>query len=124
MKQTTLELLENNGYKLWEENREPDYHRMLFQKRIRDAEKLGIPLCLCNGKVLVNIDYGSITFRNSGYEPVTSESFHISLCHERPNDEWCDFMIYTLTEDQIVSKLQKYEKDILATWKLFYEQGE
>ena len=124
MKQTTLELLENNGYKLWKETKEPDYVKMQFQKRIWDVEELSIPLCLCNGKVLVNIDYSSLTFRNSGYDPVTSESFQISLCHERPNDEWCDFKIYALTEEQIVSKLQKYEKDILAIWKLFYEQGE
>ena len=85
---------------------------------------MGIPLCLCNDKVCVNLDYSRLTFRNSGYEPITSESFQLSLCHERPNDEWCDLKIYSLTEEQIVSKLQKYEQDILVIWKLFYEQGE
>ena len=124
MKQTTLELLENNGYKFWKETKESDCVKMQFQKRILKAEELGVPLCLCNDKVFVNIDHFSMVFHHQGHDPVSSSSFEISLCHERPNGEWCDFKIYSLTEEQIVSKLQKYEQDILAIWKLFYEQGE
>lgn len=122
MKDSTKQLIEENGYYMWEEKRELGYHRMRFQKRIWNAEKLGIPLCVCNDKVFVNLDYSHFTFHNSG-GPVSSKSFQISVCHERPDGEWCDFKIYSLTEEQIVNGLQKYEQDILSTWKLFYEQG-
>lgn len=89
-----------------------------FQKRVPDEE--GWPLCECNDKLLLNLVYYKYTFLNGE----SSKGFEMSIVHERKNDEWCDFMIYGLTEEQIVSKLSNYETSLKECWNTFYSLGE
>ena len=118
MKQETLDFLTDNGYHKWREEETPETTRCEFQKRVPDKE--GWPLCECNDKLLINLTYFKYTFRNG----LSSEGFEINIAHERKNEEWCDLRIYSLTEEQVVSKLSNYESSLKECWKMFYSLGE
>ena len=45
--------------------------------------------------------------------------FTISLVHENQHGEWCDLRIYSLSEEQIQSKLESYEDKIINLWEIF-----
>jgi len=118
MKQETLDFLTNSGYLIWNSKEDVDYTKKEFQKRVKDSE--GYPLCLHNENLRINLTYYSMQFVNGG----VSEGFEIYVVHERKGEEWCDFKIYSLTEDQILNKLAAYEHTLLEAWKVFYETSE
>lgn len=118
MKQETLDFLTDNGYRMWREEETPETTKYEFQKRVPDEE--GWPLCECNDKLLINLVYYKHTFHNG----MEAEGFEMFVAHERKNDEWCDFKIYGLTEEQTVSKLSNYETSLKECWKMFYSLGE
>lgn len=118
MKQETFDFLTDNGYRMWRDFDDWQTTKVEFQKRVPDKE--GYPLCECNDKLLINLVYYKHTFQN-GEE---SEGFEMFIVHERPVDEWCDFKIYGLTEEMVLSKLPNYEFSLKESWKMFYSLGE
>lgn len=117
MKQETLDFLTGNGYHMWREEKTRETTKYEFQKRVSDEE--GWPLCERNDKLLLNLICNTYTLRNG----LSSESFEMNIVHERKDGEWCDFRIYGLTEEQIVSKLSNYESSLKECWNTFYCLG-
>lgn len=118
MKKETLDFLTDNGYRMWRKEEARETTKYEFQKRVPDKE--GWPLCECNDKLCLNLIYYKYTFINGE----SAEGFEMSVVHERKNDEWCDFKIYGLTEEWVVSKLSNYETSLKESWKTFYSLGE
>ena len=118
MKESTKQLIEDNGYRMWREEETRETTKYEFQKRVPEEE--GWPLCECNDKLLINLVYHKFTFLNGE----SAEGFEMNIAHERKNDEWCDFKIYSLTEEQISSKLSNYESSLKECWNTFYSLGE
>lgn len=108
------EFLESNGYKMWKEDNEHSHHTMYFQKRI-DELYPDTPICKCNDKLFINIDVWTMKLVG------VNTSCTINMVHERPDDEWCDLKIYSLTEEQIQSNLQSYEDKMVKLWEVFYK---
>lgn len=111
----TKEFLESNGYRVWKEENDQYSNTLHFQKRV-DTIYEDSPLCQLNDKLLINIQVW-----NTWYHDTTNTSCSIDLCHERPDDEWCDLKIYSLTVDQLKSNLKAYEDKVIKLWELFYE---
>jgi len=107
------QFLELNSYRMWKEEHNSHGSTFNFQKRV-DRDYPMAPLCQCNGKLLINIEFFSFTI----YEEFHS-SCTISLVHENQHGEWCDLRIYSLSEEQIRSKLGSYEDKIINLWEIF-----
>lgn len=110
--------LEQNGYKMWEEKTDylgdKRFVSRKYQKRVDSLpEWEGVLLCLCNDKLFLNISEFRI-----GESP---DSYSISMTHENGYGEWCDFEIYSLTEEQITEFLGQYESRMKKLWELFTE---
>lgn len=118
MKQETLDFLTHNGYRMWREEETPETTKCEFQKRVPDAE--GWPLCECNDKLCLNLIYYKYTFPNGE----SAEGFEMNIVHERKSGEWCDFKIYGLTEERVVSRLSNYESSLKECWNTFYCLGD
>jgi len=103
------QFLESKGYRMWKE----DNNTLHFQKRVDDLYPMA-PLCNCNDKLLINIEFFSFTI----YEEFHS-SCTISLVHENQYCEWADLRIYSLSEEQIQSRLESYEDKIINLWEVF-----
>lgn len=116
------EFLVNNGYKHWdsESERIGDYSFVTqkFQKRVdRQTAWLGMWLCECNDKLLVNVE---VTTTNVGDESRTS--WTASLCHQSPvNNEWCDLKIYGIPVDKVVD-IEKFESKLRNMWIAFNKE--
>ena len=109
------EFLEQNGYKMWEQNVDKMSVTQKYQKRVDTLHKYkDIPLCECNDKLLINIDYWS--FEING---ITSESCSIYMIHENKNGDWCDLKIYSIPVDKIKEGLVVYEDKIVKLWNEF-----
>lgn len=105
------EFLESNGYKMWKQ----EENTLHFQKRVDDIYPES-PVCECNDKLFINIQVFKFAIHG-----VVHTSFEINIVHERPDDEWCDLKIYSLTEDQVKSNLKSYEDKMIKLWEVFYE---
>ena len=111
----TREFLELNSYRMWKEENTSYGSFLYFQKRV-DRDYPMAPLCQCNEKLFINIDVCKFDF--SG---VRQTSCTINLVHENQHGEWCDLRIYSLSEEQIQSKLESYEDKIINLWEIFCE---
>lgn len=108
--------LEQNGYKMWKEKTDyigdKKFVSRKYQKRVDLLpEWKGVTLCFCNDKLFLNIEESKIT--------EFPESYSISIVHENRYGEWCDFKIYSLTEEQIKEFLGQYESKIKQLWEVF-----
>lgn len=109
------EFLEQNEYKMWKEDKDEMSFSQKYQKRVDTLHKYkDVPVCECNNKLLINIDYWS--FEING---VLSESCSIHLVHENKNQDWCDLKIYSIPVDKMKENLQYYEDKIIKLWKEF-----
>lgn len=102
------------GYTVWKEDWEHGYYKQCMQKRV-DLLHKEVPLCVCNDKVLFNLDYLSV--RN---EKGKTGGYELSLVHEREDGRWCDLRIYSISQEDLELHLEGYEKDLLEMWKVFY----
>jgi len=108
------QFLESHGYRMWKEENNSHGSTFNFQKRV-DRDYPMAPLCQCNDKLFINIDMCTL-FTNSTDKHT---GFTISLVHENQHGEWCDLKIYSLKEEQILSKLGSYEDKIINLWEIF-----
>ena len=108
------QFLELNSYKMWREKHNSHGSTFNFQKRV-DRDYPMAPLCKLNEKLFINIDMCAL-FTNSTDKHT---GFTISLVHENQHGEWCDLRIYSLSEEQIQSKLGYYEDKIINLWEIF-----
>ena len=104
------EFLESNDYKMWKQ----EENTLHFQKRVDDIYQES-PVCKCNDKLFINIQVFTFTIHG-----VVRTSCEMNMVHERPDDEWCDLKIYSLTEDQVKSNLKAYEDKMAKLWEVFY----
>ena len=108
------ECVEASGYRMWKEDTEKSHSTVYFQKRV-DRDYPMAPVCNLNDKLFINVDmctlFTNSTDRHTG--------FTISLVHENQQGEWCDLRIYSLSEEQIRSKLVSYEDKIINLWEIF-----
>ena len=112
----TQQFLELNSYKMWKEENNSHGSTFNFQKRV-DSDYPMAPVCNLNEKLFINIDMYTM-FTNSVDKHT---SFTISLVHENQHGEWCDLRIYSLSEEQIQSKIESYEDKIINLWEIFCE---
>lgn len=109
------EFLESNGYKMWKQEAESGLITQHFQKRIDNLHKyIDVPVCECNDKVFVNIQYYDFDMGNH-----QTKSCQISLVHENKNQDWCDLKIYSISVDKMKEGLVGYEDKIIKLWKEF-----
>lgn len=108
------QFLESNNYRMWKEENTSYGSFLYFQKRV-DRDYPMAPLCQCNEKLFINIDMCTM-FTNSTDKHT---GFTVSLVHENQYGEWCDLRIYSLSEEQIQSKLESYEDKIINLWEIF-----
>lgn len=110
------EFLESNGYKMWEEDSDEYSNSQKYQKRVDILNKYdSVPVCTCNGKLSINIDYWTMNING-----INSKNCTIYMIHKNNNDEWCDLKIYSLTEEQLQGNLQSYEDKMVKLWEVFY----
>ena len=109
------EFLEENGYKMWNEEDKYKGSVLQFQKRV-DSLYPNAPLCSCNEKLFINVVV-HILHHNSN----TWTSCSVELVHENQSGEWCDIRVYSLTEEQILSNLSCYEDKMIKLWEVFCE---
>jgi len=87
-----------------------------WQKRMDTLELWkDYPLCECNDKLFLNINYFT---HISGW--VVYESYAMFLTHENPKGEWCNLEIYSLSPQQIIDNIAAYEATLMQMWELFY----
>lgn len=111
------QFLESNQYKMWKEDKDTMSFSQKYQKRLDTLHKYkDVPLCECNNKLLINIDYWR--FEING---ITSESCSIYMIHENKNGDWCDLKIYSIPVDKMKENLVAYEDKIVKLWKGFAE---
>lgn len=111
------EFLEQHGYKMWKEDKDEMSFSQKYQKRLDTLHEYeNAPLCHCNDKLLINIDYWR--FEING---ITSESCTIYMTHENKNGDWCDLKIYSIPVDKTKENLHYYEDKIIKLWKEFSE---
>lgn len=110
----TKDFLESNGYRLWKQENEQSHSTMYFQKRV-DGLYPDTPVCECNDKLFINIEVWTMEYNGNPHTSCT-----INMVHERPEDEWCDLKIYSLTEEQINTNLKSYEDKMVALWEVFH----
>ena len=119
------EFLTSAGYKQWEtkEERIGKYKFVTekYQRRV-DGETawLGVYLCECNEKLLVNIDVLTRTDLTDSHT-----SWTISLTHQSPvNNEWCDLKIYNLPLEKMNGvDLNKFETILRNMWTAFNKES-
>lgn len=109
------DFLESKGYKLWQSDKDKFGETNKYFKTIKDFQ----PSCESNSNVSLNITHS--IWHNGSLEHTY---FEINLVHERKGSEWCNFNIYSLTEEQLKENIVKYESSLLELWTLFYNQGE
>lgn len=111
------EFLEAHQYKMWKEDKDTMSVSQKYQKRLDILHKYkDVPLCECNDKLLINIDYWR--FEING---ITSESYSIYMIHENKNGDWCDLKIYSIPVDKLMEDIVGYEDKIVKLWKGFAE---
>lgn len=110
----TKDFLESNNYRMWKEDHNSHGSTFNFQKRV-DREYPMAPLCKLNEKLFINIDMCTL-FANSTDKHT---GFTIGLVHENQQGEWADLRIYSLSEEQIRSRLGSYEDKIINLWEIF-----
>lgn len=109
------DFLIKNNYKLYGEEKDEFGTTQKYQKRV-DADYPEYPLCACNDKLFINIDFYAFTIGD-----INSRSASIFLVHENNKGEWCDIKIYALKETDVLSKLYRLELKVMDMWKVFYE---
>ena len=110
----TKDFLESNNYSMWREEHNSHGSTFNFQKRV-DRDYPMAPLCQCNEKSFINTDMCTLLTNSTDKHT----GFTISLVHENQHGEWCDLRIYSLSEEQIQSKLESYEDKIINLWEIF-----
>ena len=108
---------EKHGYKMWKEENKIGSIVKKYQKRMDTAESFGYPLCECNGKIFINIDYHNYTFDDGRVH----EGYEINLVHENRAGYWCDLKIYSIESKAVEKNLSKFEKQLLEMWEVFYD---
>lgn len=113
--------LEQHGYKMWKEDADKNGITQNYQKRMDTTKDFfDYPLCECNDKVCINIEYHDWTFRGGDGKEVKSEGYDMNLVHENGSGYWCDLKIYSLKTEDLEKNLSKFEKQLLEMWKVFY----
>ncbi len=109
------EFLIHNGYKLWNEEDKYKGCVLQFQKRV-DSLYPDAPLCNLNEKLFINVVVHILHHSSN-----TWTSCSVELVHENSREEWCDFKVYSLTDEQILSNLSAYEDKLIKLWGVFCE---
>lgn len=113
--------LTSKGYKKWKTEHDVTGYKEMFQRRMDKIVKYkDYPLCVCNEKILINIDHHYLQFSNENIY----DSYTMSLVHENQNGDWCDLRIYGLSGEKLVEHLEKYEHQLMDMWNVFYGQQE
>lgn len=111
------EFLKQHRYNNWNTEKLDYGTKDMFQKRMDILpEYVDYPLCICNDKILINVDWFECSFPNHP----GMRSAEISLVHENKDGDWCDLKIYSLKEEDIKYNLEKYERKLMDLWKVFY----
>ena len=118
MKQATKDFLLQVGYKMWKEKVDSIGVVQHYQKRV-DPQYPDVPLCSTNEKLFINITHYSYYLPDGR----SSEGFELYLVHERPDERWCDLKIYSISEQDLLDNLEKYEHTLISMWKVFYEES-
>ena|SRR5690554_446576 len=116
MKESTKQLIEDNGYPMWKERVDSIGVVQNYQKRV-DSQYPNAPLCSSNEKLFVNITYYSYHLPDGR----ASEGFELSLVHGVENGTWCDLKIYPVSDQQIVNGLRQFEDKLIEMWEVFYD---
>lgn len=111
------EFLEKKGYVCWKEDTENQgsyrSQSMKFQKKINDPD---IPVCECNEKLFINVEYHLFDIGSGVNETCT-----IRICAENESSDWCDLKIYSIPLEKFKENIDYYEKKILVMWEVFYD---
>lgn len=111
-------MFEKMGYRVWKTDSDSTGIKILSQKRM-DTLFPDIPVCTSNEKLFVNLDYFKFVFANGA----VSEGFEMNLVHERPDGRWCDLKIYSISKEDLLDDVGKYEHTLISMWKTFYEES-
>jgi hypothetical protein len=106
--------LEFYGYKRFDTQTNECGTTEKYQRRVDTDQQFNSPLCQCNDRLFINIERWT-------YKGKTSSK--IDMVHENAQGEWCDIGIYSLTDDQLMTKIEQYEKKLLEMWEVFYREG-
>jgi len=106
--------LEFYGYKKFDTQSNEYGTTEKYQRRVDIDEGFNSPLCQCNDKLFINIERWAYKGKASS---------KIDMVHENSQGEWCDIGIYSLTDDQLMVKIEQYEKKLLEMWEVFYREG-
>lgn len=106
--------LEFYGYKKWDVETEQYGTTEKYQRRVDTDEGFSSPLCQCNDRLFINIE--RFTCNITGSNKTSSK---IDLVHENSKGEWCDIGIYSLSDEQLMSNIEQYEKKLIAMWEVF-----
>ena len=109
-----MKALEQAGYKLWKTDSDQYGFTQRWQARLDTQDWFDYPVCQFNDKLFINVEL--YDFDVNG---VYSQSASIYLVHENEAGEWCDIKIYSLTWNELESKLQSLEKKLLNMWAEF-----
>lgn len=104
--------LEFYGYKKFDIQADDFGTTEKYQRRVDTDANFTSPLCQCNDKVFINIErFTSRHFNNP--------SSKVNLVHENGQKEWCDIGVYGLSDDQLMTYIEKYEAKLLQMWEVF-----
>lgn len=109
-----MKFLKDNGYKMWTtEKTDFDGHVEKWQRRVDLADDFQYPLCQCNDKLHININFYSYQLNSQ----IKHESYEIFIVGENNDSDWYDIKIYGIKADELVDNLKKYETKLLNMWE-------
>ena len=117
---TLRNFLESKGYKMWKEEDDEYFHKEYYQIRLDNKKGWdnSVPLCFCNDKLTLNI----VSYQNTKSfhsNSVLIDGYEMEIIGENTDGEWTNTKIYSLTEDQMLSKIHIYEDKLIRMWKEF-----
>lgn len=111
-----MKFLEDNGYKRWiTETTEIQINTEKWQRRVDWDDDFSYPLCQCNSKLHININYFSFQIDSERKH----EGYEMFICAENKDSEWCDIKIYSISPYELIDNLKKYESKLLKMWEAF-----
>ncbi|MNQ49292.1 hypothetical protein D3C85_631990 [compost metagenome] len=114
-----MQYLIDNGYKNYQTETDSLGTVEKWQKRVDTKPEFSrYPLCHCNDKLFLNIEGYDYTIGEVKYH-----SYSIFLVHENKHGEWCDLKIYSISEEELVDNLKRYELQLLDMWLVFYGES-
>ena len=101
MKDSTVKFLIKRGYKEYKQKEEDGFKKRIFQRMI-DSNLV----CDTNDNLAIQVRFFDI--ETSDYK---NQSFQVDLCAEK-NELWFDLKVYSITESQLVEKLDIIEMQL------------